>query len=104
MHICYQQRKPIIEVKNRYSLNLQNWEKTTVMLHAVYYLAILTHGEDGNLKKRRYKKIARSGDTIIHGILKHDTKENSERKRCGKGNIWHKTHYQAQSICSHTTS
>jgi hypothetical protein len=27
-------------------------EKPTVMLHTVYYLAILTHGEDRNLKKR----------------------------------------------------
>jgi hypothetical protein len=57
------------------------------MLHAVYYLAILTNGEDGNLKQRRYKKTARSGDAVLHGILKHNTKENSERKRNGKGNI-----------------
>jgi len=62
------------------------------MLNAVYYLAILTHGEDRNLKKRRHKKIARIGDTVLQGVLKHDTKENSERKRCGKGNIRHKTH------------
>ena len=56
------------------------------MLHAVYYLAILTHGEDRNLKQRRCKKIA-SGDAVLHAVWKHNTQENSERKRCGKGNI-----------------
>jgi hypothetical protein len=42
-------------------------------------------GTQNKGKIRRLQEVEMQ--SVLHGVLKHDTKENSERKRCGRGNI-----------------